>query len=178
VLDERDFPALFGITELSGAPVDARFALLDGALDERLVASVYVVAFVAGECLMARLDCGDWLLLGGTREPGEGSLAALERELLEEAGARLLSYTPFALLDCQSRAEPLRPHLPHPHYQCLLGHGDVEVVSDPSTPDDGERSVAVEVMPEERAIDCFANRGQVWEAELHRFAAAAKRTDR
>jgi 8-oxo-dGTP pyrophosphatase MutT (NUDIX family) len=69
--------------------VDATFRLLDRPVDERLTASVYVVAFVGGDCLMAHEQRGEWLLLGGTLEPGESWRAALERELLEEAGASL-----------------------------------------------------------------------------------------
>jgi 8-oxo-dGTP pyrophosphatase MutT (NUDIX family) len=172
VLDERDFPVLFATSRLPGAPVDATFALLDRPdVDERLVASAYVVAFVGRDCLMAQMDGGDWLLLGGTKEPGEDPLATVQRELREEAGARLLSYTPFAKLDCHSRTAPLREHLPHPAYQCLLGYGDVEIIDTPTNADTGERTVSVQLMPLDDAVDRFAAQGQLWEGELHRLAA-------
>jgi 8-oxo-dGTP pyrophosphatase MutT (NUDIX family) len=175
VVDEQEFPVLFGTKELPGAPVDATFALLDRTFDERMVASVYVVPFVRHDCLMARFDTGEWALLGGTLEQDEHPRGALERELMEEAGARLLTYKPFAMLDCHSRTEPLRPHLPHPDYQCLLGHGEVEVVTDPTNPEGGERTIAVEAMPVERAARCFAQQRQDWEADLYRLAARLRR---
>jgi hypothetical protein len=43
--------------------------------------------------------------------------------LAEEAGGRLLTYTPFALLRCHSRAtSPYGPHLPYPDFDCLYGY--------------------------------------------------------
>jgi hypothetical protein len=46
VVDEQESAVLFGTRELPGGPVDATLTLLDRAVDERLVASVYVVPFV------------------------------------------------------------------------------------------------------------------------------------
>lgn len=174
-LDEREFPALFEMTGLDYAPVDARFVLLEAGhgFDERLVAHINVIPFVGDrDCVVVGFDTGDWTVPGGTLEPGEHWRAALERELLEEAGARLRSFTPFAVLSCHSRAAtPYRPHLPHPAFLRLLGYGDVEISRAPAVPPSGERTTAVEVMPIERAARFLAREDKPWEADLYRLAA-------
>jgi 8-oxo-dGTP diphosphatase len=180
MLDEGEFPALFGMTELGYAPIDARFVLLDGGrgFDERLVAHINVIPFVGDQdCIVVGFDTGDWTVPGGTLEPGEHWRAALERELLEEAGAYLRTYTPFAVLQCRSRTAPYRPHLPHPDFYRLLGYGDVELGGAPAVPAGGEQTVAVEIMPIERAAAFLARKGKPWEADLYRLAATLRSGD-
>lgn len=178
MIDEREFAAVFGVTELDYAPIDARFVLLDDdhGFNERLFAHVNVVPFVGdSDCVAVGFDTGDWTVPGGTLEPGEHWRAALERELLEEAGARLCAYTPFAVLSCHSRAAtPYRPHLPHPDFLRLLGFGDVEIAGAPAIVTGGERTTAVEVMPVEHAAAFLARKGKTWEADLYRLAAALR----
>jgi NUDIX domain len=109
---------------------------------------------------------GDWGPVGGGREPGESVRAALERKLAEEAGGRLLSYTPFAVLRCHSRAPaPYRPHEPHPDYDCLYGYGEVELVGPPQLHAGPERTVAVEVLAPDAAVSLLAAKGRAWEAD-------------
>jgi 8-oxo-dGTP diphosphatase len=157
---ERDYPVLFGTTRADWAPIDLRFVLLTGAVDERLVARVYVVPFVGDACVVVGFGDGGWGPSGGGRE---------------EAGARLRSYTPFALLRCHSRAAPYRDHLPHPDYDCLYGFGDVELLGPPRAVDGGERISAVEVMAPERAVAFLRRRGRPWEADLYRLATRRRR---
>jgi hypothetical protein len=93
---------------------------------------VYLVPFIGAACVVVGFEHGDWGPVGGGREPGESVQGALERELAEETGGRLLTYTPFAVLRCHSRAPaPHRPHEPHPDYDCLYGYGEVELVGPP-----------------------------------------------
>jgi len=115
---------------------------------------------------------------GGQREglePGETVPGALERELREEAGARLCAYTAFGVLRCHAHGAPYRPHLPHPDYDCLYGYGDVELVGAPEVPAGGEGIVAVEVMPSEQAVAFLVGKGRPWEADLYRLAARLRR---
>jgi len=178
MLGERDYPVLFGTTQADWAPIDLRFVLLTGPADDRLVARVYVVPFVGDACVLVGFDNGDWGPAGGGREPEETVQAALERELREEAGARLRSYTPFAVLRCHSRGAPYRAHLPHPDYDCLYGYGDVELVGPPQAADGGERISAVEVMAPERAAAFLTRQGRPWEADLYRLATRLRRAGR
>jgi len=180
--DEVDYPVLFGTTEATWAPIDLRFELLTGEVDPDRVARVYVVPFIGEACVVIGFEHGDWGPAGGGLEPGETFRAALERELAEEAGARLRTYTPFGLLRCHSRAAaPYRPHEPHPDYHCLYGHGEVELIGPPQFHDGPERTIAVEVLAPDEAVSFLAGKGRAWEADLYRLAAdrrAARRLRR
>jgi hypothetical protein len=94
MVEEADYPVLFGTTQATWAPIDLRFQLLTGEVDPRRIARVYVVPFVGAACVVVGFEHGDWGPAGGGLEPGEGFRAALERELAEEAGGRLLTLPP------------------------------------------------------------------------------------
>ena len=47
--------------------------------------------------LVLRLQTGEWEIPGGTLEAGESYIEAINRELIEEAGARLISFESFGL---------------------------------------------------------------------------------
>ena len=104
MVDEAAYPVLFGTTQASWASIDLRFELLTGEVDPSRIARVYVVPFLGEACVVVGFEHGDWGPAGGGLEPRESVRAALERELAEEAGGRLLSYWPFAVLHCHSRA--------------------------------------------------------------------------
>ena len=66
------------------------------------------------------------------------------RELLEEAGAQLLTFELFGAWHCRSSAPaPYRPHLPHPESYRVVGYGEVALVGAPTNPPDGEQVIEV-----------------------------------
>jgi 8-oxo-dGTP diphosphatase len=178
MVDQTLYPVLFGTTQASWAPIDLRFELLTGAVDPGHIARVYLVPFIGAACVVVGFEHRDWGPVGGGREPGESVRAALERELAEEAGGRLLTYTPFAVLRCHSRAPaPYRAHEPHPDYECLYGYGEVELVGPPQLDYGPERTVAVEVVAPDAAVSLLAAKGRAWEADLYRLAANRRAAD-
>jgi 8-oxo-dGTP diphosphatase len=180
MVEEVDYPVLFGTTQATWAPIDLRFELLteEREVDQGDIARVFVVPFIGNACVVVGFEHGDWGPAGGGLEPGESFRAALERELAEEAGGRLLSYTPFAVLHWHSRAAgPYRPHEPHPDYDCLYGYGEVELVGPPQLHDSIERTIAVEVLPPDQAVSFLAGKGRAWEADLYRLAAKRRAAD-
>jgi 8-oxo-dGTP diphosphatase len=178
MVDQTLYPVLFGTTQASWAPIDLRFEQLTGAVDPGRIARAYLVPFIGAACVVVGFEHRDWGPVGGGREPGESVRAALERELAEEAGGRLLTYTPFAVLRCHSRAPaPYRPHEPHPDYDCLYGYGEVELVGPPQLDDCPERTVAVEVLAPDAAVSLLVAKGRAWEADLYRMARALTTAD-
>ena len=116
-------------------------------------------------------------ITGGTLEPGESYMAAIERELIEEAGARLYSFEYLGAWHCYSDADkPYRPHLPWPEFYRVVGFGCVEIVGEPSNPEDGEQVSEVVSLPlDEACIRLTTNPDFGPElAELYRLAALVK----
>ncbi len=65
---------------------------------------------------------------------------------------------------------PYKPHLPHPIYYRVVGYADIEIISSPLIPEDGEKVVAVEVMTVEEAKTNFIHTGRPDLAELYELA--------
>ena len=171
MIDITHYPDLFAPPNW-GIPVIARFELLREVPPQNLISNINVVPFVGDKCVIIRVANTYWEMPGGTLEPDEPYLDGVRREVLEEAGARLLDFHPFGAWDCQSQAEkPYRPHLPHPHYYRLVGYGDVEIIGAPLNPADGEQVTSVDVVTVEEAANRFHSiqRGDL--ADLYRLAA-------
>jgi 8-oxo-dGTP pyrophosphatase MutT (NUDIX family) len=144
---------------------------------EHLISNVNAVPVtVDGQWVVIQLAGGDWEIPGGTVEPGEQPLAALQRELSEEAGAQIIKATYIGALRMESQAEkPFRPHLPHPVAYRAVYLCEVALVGPPQIPlADGEQVAAVKQCSLAEAMACFTSIGRGELAELYRFAAAQR----
>lgn len=152
--------------------VSARFERLTTPPEDALISNVSVVPFVGDHVVIIKLDDGSCEVPGGTREAGETWWQTAQRELIEEAGAHLINYTPFGAWRCHSSSpKPYKPHLPHPDFYRLAGYGAVELISLPANPLDGETVVAVEVLSVEAAAAQFRASGRPDLADLYHLAA-------
>jgi 8-oxo-dGTP pyrophosphatase MutT (NUDIX family) len=144
---------------------------LDYKVDESLVSNISIIPTVGDRYVVMKLDNGKWELAGGTLEPNEHHMHALVREVKEELGAELVSYTLFGCFKCHSAAvEPYRPHIPHPDFVRLIGFGEVDLVGKPLNPPDGEQVIAVEVVDIDEAVRRFEEIGRFDIAELYKMA--------
>ena len=145
--------------------MDAQFSTEPPA--DELVTNVHVVGFLGERVVLCRDERDVWFLPGGTREPGESVEDCAARELVEEAGARLTG--PLRWIGahhCVSdRAEPYRPHQPHPEKAWLWCFADVELHTAPTLPPDGEQVVEVRAVDVARARELLLTDGD-WYPEL------------
>jgi 8-oxo-dGTP diphosphatase len=163
------YPNLFAPTHW--ATVSLQFALCDSPPPDDLISNVNIVPLIGDRCLVLRFASGDWEVPGGTLEPSETYFEAVQRELLEEAGARLITFNVFGAWHCHSSTtEPYRPHLPHPDFYRLAGYGQVEIVGSPSNPEGGEQVAAVECVSLDEAVHIFSQGGRPDLAELYSLA--------
>src|SRR5678809_851756 len=94
-------------------PIRAQFEQLDSSPPEHMISNVNVVPYVGNKWVVIATDYAEWEITGGTLEPGEHYMDAARREMLEEAGAKLLNFQPLGAWKCISEApQPYRPHLP------------------------------------------------------------------
>jgi 8-oxo-dGTP pyrophosphatase MutT (NUDIX family) len=144
-----------------------------------LIGNVNLVAFVGDLAVILWVAGGRLEIPGGTLEPGEGYLTALERELTEEAGARLLTFTHIGAWCCHSAApEPYRPHLPHPDFYRVVGYGDVELMGRPTNPAGAEQITAVDLTSVEEASSLFRQWQRPDLAALYRLAHQERQASR
>jgi len=89
---EQKYPHLFNEVLWEWGPIRARFVLLDQLPPENKISNINLVSRVGNEWLLLQHENGNWDIAGGTLEPGETYMQALKREMLEEAGAEILSF--------------------------------------------------------------------------------------
>jgi 8-oxo-dGTP pyrophosphatase MutT (NUDIX family) len=148
---------------------------LDYEVDTASVSNISIIPTVGDKYVVMKIDNGKWELIGGTLEPNEHHMEALEREVKEELGAELVDYTLFGCFKCHSSAsEPYRPHIPHPHFVRLVGYGEVKIVGKPLNPPDGEQVIAVEAVDIDEAVKLFEEIGRSDIAELYMMAHQLK----
>lgn len=137
-----------------------------------LVGNVNIVPFIGEQAVVLRVAGGRPEIPGGTLEPGEDVMTALRRELREEAGAELVSWTFCGAYRCHSVApEPYRPHLPHPEFFRVVGYGEIALVTHPTNPPGGEEIVEVSVLPVAEVMRLFRQWQRPDVAALFRLAA-------
>lgn len=108
-------------------------------------------------------------------EPGESYLDAICRELIEEAGARLITFESFGAWHYFSTApKSYRPHLPHPESYRLVGYGEVEVIGTPTNPEVGEKVESVEFVTIKEAVQRFSAMNRFDIAELYQLASRVR----
>jgi len=150
--------------------VEARFTV-EAVQDESLISNISIIPTVGDKYVVMKIDSGLWELIGGTLEPDEHYMQALQRELKEEIGAELISYHSFGHFQCKSNADlPYRPHIPHPYFIRVVGVGEVNIVSNPLNPSDGEQVIAVELVDHAEAVRRFEQIGRTDLADLYRLA--------
>lgn len=170
----EDYPNLFREAD-RGAGM-CQFEVCDAAPPSHLISNVNLVPFVGDLCVVIRVMYPEgpiWEIPGGTLEPGEGYLDAIRREVLEETGARLLTFEPLGAWYCLSAlSAPYRSHLPHPNYYRFVGYGEVKLLGTPQAVEGGETVLAVACVPVEAASRRFLDTGRADLAELYRLAAS------
>ncbi len=175
-VDKSQFPSLFQARIWPWGPIRAEFET-HGEPPAELIGNVNMAPYVEdGNWLIIRHD-GGWCMTGGTLEPGESYLEAIERELAEEAGARLGSFEVLGAWHCYAHTDkPYKPHLPWPEFYRLVGYGPVEIIGDPGNPEDGEQVSEVACLPLEEACVRLSTKPDDGPelAELYRLAAFVK----
>ena len=170
MIQKDTFPNLFGST--SWGTVTCTFECLNQIPPLDRISNVNLVPFKGDRWLILRLQTGEWEVPGGTLEPGESYSDAISRELIEEAGARLITFEPLGAWHCFSTApKPYRSHLPHPEFYRLVGYGAVEITGGPENPEGGEQVASVDFLPIEEAVQRFRDINRFELAELYQLAA-------
>jgi 8-oxo-dGTP diphosphatase len=172
----RLYPALFQPAVWPWGPQKVQFEAHHMPPPEDQIAHINVVPRLGDRWGVIGIMDGEnvtWDIPGGTLEPGESWQQAAQRELVEEAGMRLLKWRVIGAWLCRSlREQPYRPHLPHPTYYRLVLLGQVEQEHSPSNPPGAEQVFEVAELKLEDAVARLLSSGRADLADLYRFAAA------
>jgi len=176
-VDPNRYPLITSMTEAMWGSTKVRYVFEPDPPVPELIGNVRCACF-SGErvMLIESKEFGLSAFPGGMLEPGEGWMDALERELLEEAGARALSVDVVGRMPFWSgSAGPYRPHLSHPEFHQVVALAEIVMVGTPTNPPDGEHVLAVELVSIGQALDRLRSEN-AWEAELLRYVFEVRRT--
>ncbi len=177
-IDLAEYPGLARPTRWKWGPIDTAFELLGELPDDRLISNIRIVPFLSdGNVVVLKMDDGQWDHPGGTREPDEPFVETARRELLEEAGAKLVSLEPFGLIRCHSlQAGPYRPHMAHPDFFHVVATAEVELIGEPENPEDEIATLEVRSVSLEEATARFLTRKDDgwWMADMYRLGARVR----
>lgn len=166
------YASLVGMHETTWGRATMRFRFEPLPPEASLLSNVRCAVFSNDRVLL--IDTEEFGLSafpGGTLEPDEAWMGALERELLEEAGARPAAVEVVGRLHFWSGSDaPYRPHLPHPEFHQLVAYAEGALVASPTNPPDGEHVIATELATIADAVSRLEI-GNPFEAELLRFVA-------
>jgi len=165
------YPNLFREVVWPWGPTRATFILFDSPPAKEKISNINIVPRLAENWVSIRLKDGTQEIPGGTLEPNESYLDAIRRELLEEAGAQLISFKIIGGWHCFSLADkPFRPHLTHPEFYRVVGVGEIKIIKRPENPPDGEVVELVEVASMEATMNRFLSIGRPDLSELYQLA--------
>ena len=171
---QQRFPALF--EPIRFGPTLVRFEMTDGPPDEALISNVMIVPYTPQGWVAIRTSEFGWGFPGGTLEEGETWREGLDREAMEEAGAEVISFQPFAIHRFEAKV-PYRPHLPFPQSVRLIGHGEVRLVATPTPVHGGETILEVVELPHHELVAAISLENQA-AADLLTIAAEVRDSHR
>lgn len=150
----------------------------DAQLANQFASNAWIIPLIANDqgivdqCIIVRKQDGHIWIPGGTCEPDEHWIDTAHREILEEAGAKILNMEPFCMFDCvRNASSALRPHLPHPRSIRVVMWAQVEIVQMPSDPVELDDGVKAQVLPLHTAI-AFLSQEDPELADLYRLGYA------
>lgn len=171
IILHKNYPHLFRETTWLPGPIQVKFVLSENLPPVHQISNVNVIPHIQKKWITIRLKDRTWEIPGGTLEPGEDYLCAARRELLEEVGAKLISFRLIGAWHCISLADkPYRAHLPFPEHYRIVGIGDVEIIKTPENPIGAEDVYLVDVGTVESSIKHFSSSQRYDLAELYKLA--------
>lgn len=175
-IDKEKYPYLFKEYNPPDGTVRMSFELgSEFPLD--LIGVIKMVAYAGERYLITRTPLG-WWEPGGKPEAGESYREAIEREMLEEAGARIKDFTLFGAFHCFSLQDhPPEAGLLWPEWYFLWGYGEVEILGSPNlTQDEQGRILETGLFPLEetcRRLRRSPGAGP-WLEDIYRLAASLR----